>query len=351
MLKKSVLKKNLTNRRLSIPSLVLILAFILSGLTYAKESSDAKFKQLAAPQNPIVIQIDDTKITLSEYHAVFNQEIRNRFYHSKVSEQEKSSFHLVVANKMIDRFLMLQEIAKRKISANTQEIEKQVEEKIKQMDLRYKDNPDWIEGKEQYRKDLSVSLSQKAQLEKLTQIIKNVAAPSEKDIYAYYQANPDKFMAPVQQRISVIIIGVPPSSNNQVWDKARNLAKEIKQKLDNGESFATLAELHSTDISAEMGGDMGSVHVGMLGDAAQKIIDQLQPGDVSDPVTLLEGIALLKLTHRVESKLNTFARVKPQAQRLLHEERAELAWKQFIFTLREAVNISINEKELEKLVK
>jgi hypothetical protein len=72
----------------------------------------------------------------------------------------------------------------------------------------------------------------------------------------------------------------------------------------------------------------------------------LQINEVSEPVTLLEGIALLKLTHRVESKLNTFERAKNQARQLLQKERADLKWKQFIFTLRQAATITIDESKL-----
>ena len=301
------------------------------------------------PTNPVLIQINQTKIGSVEYQAVLREEIRNKFYHSKISQEEKPNFPLLVANKMVDRFLMLEEIGKRNIKADTDIVNKKLATKMQTMDTRYENDPQWQEARQQYQSQLKTSYIKKNQLDQLSKLIKNIDQPSETDIKAYYQANPDKFMSPVQQRISVIIIGVPPSSDNKAWDSAREQAQEIKQKLTNGESFSQLAELHSTDPSAEFGGDMGSIHDGMLGDAAQKVINKLQINAVSEPITLLEGIALLKLTQRVESKLNSFERVKKQAAKILYEERSELAWKQFIFTLRQAATISIDEEKIKKL--
>ena len=43
---------------------------------------------------------------------------------------------------------------------------------------------------------------------------------------------------------------------------------------------------------------MGYVHHGMLPEPAQKAVDQLKPGEVSEPVALLEGIGVFKLQGR-----------------------------------------------------
>lgn len=325
-----------------IKTVFLILAVMTSSLQ-ASESSKSSVAQ-------IPIQINDTQVTLQEYQSVLRTEMRNRFYHLKIPEQDKKTFPMEVAEKIINQYLMLEDLKNQAVPVDMEWVNKQHDKTIKKMDRQYKDNKNWQAGKAQFSKELLDKLKKKNQLASLTKKIKTVAKPDQKDVLAYYKAHPDKFMAPVQQRVSVIIFSVPPSSNNATWDKARAKAKEVIEQLKQDKPFEVMAEIYSSDISAEMGGDMGFIHEGMLGKAAQKVIDKLKVGEISEPVTLLEGIALLKLTQRIPEKLNTFERVEPQASRMLQEERSERAWDNYLSSLRKNAKIILREDLINQAI-
>ncbi len=304
----------------------------------------------AQQENPVVIEVNGKPIYRQQYQSFLRSSMRNSFYHMKIPEENQKNFPMDTADKMINQYLMIEDLKNQPVQADMELVKKQQQAEVDKIDKQYKDNKSWQENKEQYSKVLLEQFKLKSKLDVLKKTIKDVPEPAVEDVRAYYKAHPDKFMAPVQQRISVIILSVPPSSNNDTWNKARAQAKAIKEKIKEGKTFEEMAELYSSDISAEMGGDMGFIHQGMLGDAAQKVIDELKEGDISESVTLLEGIALLKLTKRVPGKLNTFERVQPQATKMLHEERSEKAWDDYIASLRKKADIVVHEELIKQSI-
>lgn len=87
---------------------------------------------------------------------------------------------------------------------------------------------------------------------------------------------------------------------------------------------------------------MGYVHRGMLPTPAQEAIDSLQPGALTDAVTLLEGVAVFRLEDRKTSQLRRFDDVRQRAADLWRREQGEKNWKEFIAGLRKAAVIKID---------
>ena len=76
----------------------------------------------------------------------------------------------------------------------------------------------------------------------------------------YYDANQDLFTEPARNRVSLILVGVEPSASAATWKAAREEAARVRQRLDEGTAFDELARMHSSDITAAAGGDMGFLH-------------------------------------------------------------------------------------------
>ncbi|MBE9578502.1 MULTISPECIES: SurA N-terminal domain-containing protein [Moraxella] len=82
-------------------------------------------------------------------------------------------------------------------------------------------------------------------------------------------------------------------------DDAESRAKDIKAKLDAGESFEALAKAHSDDPTGESGGDIGSYNPAFFGDsssAVENAISGLTAGGVSEPVQTGFGYHIFKVT-------------------------------------------------------
>ena len=122
-------------------------------------------------------------------------------------------------------------------------------------------------------------------------------------------------------------------------EKAESLLKKIRK----GDSFEELARIHSGDESAVNGGHMGYIHIGMLGTPAQKVLNIMEPGEVSEPVVLLEGVAIFRLNGVKEANLNTFEDVQESARDLLMREMGEKAWKDLQTSVRKSADVKFSD--------
>ena len=95
-----------------------------------------------------------------------------------------------------------------------------------------------------------------------------------------------------------ILIRVDRSPDQEAIDKADAEAQkklaEIKARIENGEDFATVAKEVSEDpLTAEKGGDLGWVFRGEREEAFDQVAFALAPGQISDPVKLADGYAII----------------------------------------------------------
>jgi peptidyl-prolyl cis-trans isomerase SurA len=94
---------------------------------------------------------------------------------------------------------------------------------------------------------------------------------------------------------------------------------------------------------------MGYMHIGMFGTPAQKVLNVMEPGEISEPVVLLEGVALFRLNDVQEASLNTFGDVEERARNLLMRELGEKAWKDLQTALRQSADIKYSDLIIEDL--
>jgi parvulin-like peptidyl-prolyl isomerase len=181
---------------------------------------------------------------------------------------------------------------------------------------------------------LKLRLEQNSVLDQLQASVRKVPEPGDAQVRAYYEQHKDKFTEPEQVKISLILLKVDPSSPQAKWNGAMEEGATIAKRLRGGADFAQLANLHSGDASASKGGQLDYVHRGMLPEAAQASIDKMQPGAVSDPVTLIEGVAILRLDDRKPARLNPLSAVRQRAHDLLLRDQSEQAWSALIARLR-----------------
>ena len=73
-----------------------------------------------------------------------------------------------------------------------------------------------------------------------------------------------------------------------------SLAKEILEKIKNGESFSKMAEQYSIDGSKRRGGDLGFFGKGMMVADFEKAAFALQKGEVSGVIKTQFGYHIIK---------------------------------------------------------
>ena len=292
----------------------------------------------AAESGEVFATVGDKVIYAEEYNATLQQIIRERFYHGQPPAELVAEVRREVADQMVEQILLLKEADRRGLTPDRERVEQQLKQylasKKKDTNVNKKVLREWLR-----EQDL---------LRQLEATVKDVPQPSDKQVDAFYTGNPEKFTEPEQLRLSVILLSVVASSSSLVWSAAREEATRIKQNLVSGTDFAELARLHSADASATAGGDMGYVHKGMLSEPVEQVVSQLEVGQTSDPIMVLEGIALFRLADKRPPKLRTLSEVRKRAQELTLQNLSERSWQDLINRLRSETDISIEQKYLNQ---
>jgi parvulin-like peptidyl-prolyl isomerase len=216
-------------------------------------------------------------------------------------------------------------------------------------DRQYGGSANWKANREKMLAAVVPQLEADSLLDRLGKLVRNVPEPGEAAARAYYDKHKDLFVEPEQVKLSVILLKVDPSSPQAVWNGAKDEARAIHRKLQAGAEFAELARLHSGDKSATQGGQMDYTHRGMLPEAVHGVVDALKPKELSEPVQLLEGVAILRLDDRRAAQQRRFEQVKERAADLWQREEAQARWDRLIADLRRATPVRIDESHYAPL--
>ena len=293
----------------------------------------------AAPASAPFAKVGDAVITQQAFDEAFAQASRAKFYHGKTPEAEVAKLQREVGQGLVDDVLLAREAKRRKIKPDAAEVQKT----IASYEERYRDSAQWKATRADLLPKLRGKLEQDSVLAQLATQVKQAADPTPAQLQQYYTEHQDKFTSPEQVHLAMILLKVDPSSPQAQWDGAKQEGASIVRRLKTGASFAELAKLHSADPSAEKGGDMGYVHAGMLPEAAQKAIDALKPGQFTEPVALLEGIAVFRLEQRKPPVLNPLDAVRQRARDLYLRDRADEAWTSLLAKLRRETPAQMDE--------
>lgn len=299
----------------------------------------------AAPQDgtanvqQVFATVGKSVITQQDYDMAFAAAARAKFYHGKPPDAAVALLQREVGDKLVANVLLFHEAQRRGLKPD----ETLVNQQIEQLEQRYRDNEQWKQVRAQELPRITRQLKEGNMVRQLEKIVRDVPAASEKQLHEYYTAHPEKFTEPEQQRVAIILLRVDPSSPSEVWQQALKTGEDLTARLRGGADFAELAREHSGDSSAEQGGDMGYLHGGMLAEAAQEHINKLKPGEISDPIALMEGVAIFRLTERTPPKLNSFEDVKDRARNLWLTDQSETVWKNLIERLKNKTPVRVNE--------
>jgi parvulin-like peptidyl-prolyl isomerase len=284
-------------------------------------------------------KVGDVVITHQEFDAAFGQAARGKFYHGKPPEDAVAALQREVGQSMVDEILLVKEARRRKLQPD----QGAIQQALDGYEERYRSSEQWKTNRARLLPGLKAKLERDSLLGQLAKQVKSVGGPTPSQLEQYWETHKDKFTAPEQVHLGMILLKVDPSSPQAKWDGAKDEGAAIVKRLKSGADFRQLAQLHSGDASAERGGDMGYVHQGMLPEPAQKAVDKLKPGEISEAVVLLEGVAVFRLEERRVPKLNPLDAVRERARDLWLRDTGEEAWTALLAKLRRETPVKLDE--------
>jgi peptidyl-prolyl cis-trans isomerase SurA len=127
-------------------------------------------------------------------------------------------------------------------------------------------------------------------------------------------------------------------------DEARHKLEILKDRLDHGGDFAELARLHSNDVSAPKGGDLGWLYPGDTVPEFERAMNALKPGEISAPVHTPFGWHLIQgLERRVQDA--SAERQRLLARQAIRERKADDAYQDWVRQLRDRTYVEVRLEE------
>jgi peptidyl-prolyl cis-trans isomerase SurA len=141
-----------------------------------------------------------------------------------------------------------------------------------------------------------------------------------------------------QYRARHILIRVGEKASDS---EARIRLEGLRQRIEGGEDFATLARANSDDRgSAVNGGDLGWVKPGSVVPQFEEEMRRLEPGQLSKPFRTNFGWHIVQVTERRQVDSGD-ERARQQAMQSIRERKAEEGMELYLRRLREESHVEI----------
>jgi peptidyl-prolyl cis-trans isomerase SurA len=212
----------------------------------------------------------------------------------RIDDAERQRLRLQIIRNLIDEKLQLQEAAENDIRINEAEVNRSFE-RIAQ---NFKRTPKVFEEylhtsgssanslKGQIRAELAWSRVLRRKVEPMVnvgddevqQVIDKLNAAKGKDEY----------------HVGEIFLSATPETLEAVMEDAARITGQIR----GGASFVAYARQFSEASTAGLGGDLGWVRAEQLNDKVAPAVAALQPGQISDPIEVTGGVAIMSMLER-----------------------------------------------------
>jgi len=152
-----------------------------------------------------------------------------------------------------------------------------------------------------------------------TDDLKKEVELAESELQAYYNDNADQFKTPAEVEVGRIFLPLEGKVKDAVLVEARN----VLDRIGRGEDFAGLAKALSKDAKASLGGSWGTTEWMTLSAKEQDEINKLEPGGLSSPIELADGVSILKMIRRTEAAVTPLSEAQVRIKAILEEQKAQ----------------------------
>ncbi len=317
-----------------IASILLAAACILGGSAVMFSAPGTANAELV---DRIVARIDNQIITYYELkQATTPYLLQNGMDPSALEDpQQREQIFDEVLDELVDRKLLLQEAEKLELSVSDQEVDQWLAYTREQQGLNEQQFRQTIQqygmSYETYREMIRQNLL-KLRIVKV-KVGSQVTVSQEEVEKAYTERFGDA--EGKSKNIEVRHVLVRPADNSDAEiARARQEARNARQKLNSGESFEEVAKTHSDGPSNEQGGYLGSFGRGELDPQFEEAAFKLEEGELSQVVRTQFGFHVIQVTGVSYQADSNATERKEQLRAQLQQEAVERQLQSYLQNLR-----------------
>lgn len=240
-------------------------------------------------QKEVVAKVNDVEITKEE------------LYDQLVAQNGEAALNALISQKILSA-----EVEAKKITVSDEEIQENIDE----MTEYYGGEEEMNNALVQYNltlDDVKENIVNNIQLQK---ILEPYIEISDDEIAQYFENNKDYLDQAEEVKASHILV------------ESKEVADEVKEKLDGGADFAELAKEYSTDTSnSQVGGSLGYFGRGEMVPEFEEVAFSMKVDEISEPVETQFGFHIIKVEDHKEAKEATLDESKEDIRKTIFQDK------------------------------
>ncbi|MFA7473103.1 MAG: peptidylprolyl isomerase [Spirosomataceae bacterium] len=275
----------------SFARLVSIKSFVVALCCFLGITSESRGQAYPVSLDKIVARVDNYYILNSEVEEMYQSYLQQ----SQQNVDKCDLLESIIINKML--------LAKAEIDSvevDDKDIDAQLNGRMNMMIQRFGSEQNLVDayGKsiDALKSELRQQLKEQLTVETMQQKIAGDVKITPREVRKFFNAIPKDSLPFIPAEVEVGHIVRLGTVTEEQKQKLRNQLLEYKRRVEQGEDFAILAQIHSEDIgSAKAGGDLGFARRGDMVPEFEGAALALKPNEISDPVESKFGFHLIQL--------------------------------------------------------
>lgn len=244
---------------------------------------------------------------------------RDELYDKMVEQYGSATVDKIISDKIV-----ASEAAKQKVTVSDSTVNKEIDNLKEQ----YGGDDAFNQALESNNTTLSVVKNDLKNYLILKKLMKPDIKITDEEMKTYFDENKDSFASAEQVKASHILVA------------DEKTAKEIKQKLDNGEDFAALAKKYSTDEGTKAnGGELGYFAKGTMVTEFDNAAFSLPVNTISDPVKTQYGYHIIKVEAKKAAQAANYEDSKAQIKETLFDQKVDSQYQTWIDSKKKSYDI------------
>ncbi|HEX7139100.1 MAG TPA: peptidylprolyl isomerase [Vicinamibacterales bacterium] len=175
---------------------------------------------------------------------------------------------------------------------------------------------------------------------------------NDSDARAYYDTHLHEFTTPPTVTLREILVNVEADSrgvNVAADESAKTRIQELRNRVTVGrEDFQKLAATVSDSPSKANAGLIGPLSVNDISPDLRKVVENLKPGDVTEPIRTARGYQILKLESKSESQTMPFDQARDQISERVFTDKRKVEYLKYLDKLRTQAIIEWKNQDVRK---
>ena len=290
---------------------------------------------------------DDDRELVDRIVAVVNDEVIIASELDETAEQLKtanlgSGEPKQVLEQLINEKLMQQQIQQANINITEDEVSRAIQDILRTNKITEADLQAAIEARGmsmgQYREDLK---SQLIRLKLIDAKVRSRVVIPEAEIKAEYERQTRDESKDELVRIRHIFFRWGESPDPAERARVLQAARDAKQRVVDGETFADVAKEISQGPTAGSGGDLGEMSRQQMLPELAKGIQNLKVGELTEPLETESGVHVVLLEERREKAATSYAEARSKIYQSLYQREVEAQMQVWLEELRKQAAVSI----------